>query len=123
MAQLFYSFPVVFDFMIRRTGYAQPLLCSRLDADFSRILCRSRRPSCQPRFDAHVTGTRIGHYKDGPVPVDLSAVTVAANVPDGSGGYTVISGTGTSTGTFSIPQRARRILPAAARPPLCVDAQ
>jgi hypothetical protein len=51
----------------------------------------------------NVSGTRIGHYKDGPVPVDLSAIPVAANVPNGSGGYTVISGTGTSAGTFTIP--------------------
>jgi len=49
-----------------------------------------------------VTGTEIVHYKNGPSPVDLSAVTVAAYVPNGSGGYNVISGTGTSAGTFSI---------------------
>ena len=50
-----------------------------------------------------VSGTRIIHYKDGPVPVDLSFLTVAANVPDGSGGYTVLPVTGTSAGTFTIP--------------------
>lgn len=50
-----------------------------------------------------VSGTRIIHYKDGPVPVDLSVIPVAANVPDGSGGYTVLPGTGTSSGTFTIP--------------------
>jgi len=49
-----------------------------------------------------VTGTEIVHYKNGPSPVDLSAVTVAAYVPNGSGGYNVISGTGTSAGTFTI---------------------
>lgn len=50
-----------------------------------------------------VSGTRIGHYKNGPVPVDLSTTTIAALVPNGSGGYNVIAGTGTSSGTFSIP--------------------
>lgn len=50
-----------------------------------------------------VTGTKIWHYKNGPLPVDLSAVTVAAYVPNGSGGYNVISGSGTKKGTFSIP--------------------
>jgi hypothetical protein len=48
-----------------------------------------------------VTGTRIGHYNNGPLPVDLSTMTVAAYVPSGSG-YTVITGTGTSSGTFTI---------------------
>jgi len=49
-----------------------------------------------------VTGTQIGHYKNGPKPTDLSVVTVAAYVPSGSG-YTMISGSGTSSGTFTIP--------------------
>jgi hypothetical protein len=53
-----------------------------------------------------VTGTDIGHYKNGPSPVDLSAVTVAAYVPNGSGGYNTISGSGTKNGTFSIPNVA-----------------
>ncbi len=48
-----------------------------------------------------VTGTRIGHYTNGAVPVDLSAMTIAAYIPSGSG-YTVITGTGTSSGTFTI---------------------
>jgi hypothetical protein len=50
----------------------------------------------------NVSGTQIGHYKDGPVPADLSATTIAAFVPDGSGGYVLITGTGTSDGTFAI---------------------
>ena len=50
-----------------------------------------------------VTGTEIGHYKNGPLPVDLSGVAVAAYVPNGSGGYNVISGSGTKKGTFTIP--------------------
>ncbi len=50
-----------------------------------------------------VTGTRIGHYKDGLVPVDLSIRTVEAFVPGVSGGYREIIGTGTSAGTFTIP--------------------
>ena len=49
-----------------------------------------------------VTGTDIAHYTNGPLPVDLSTVTVAAYVPNGSGGYHVISGSGTSSGTFTI---------------------
>jgi hypothetical protein len=50
-----------------------------------------------------VSGTRIVHYKDRPVPIDLSALTVAALVPNALGGYWTLPGTGTSTGTFSIP--------------------
>ncbi len=50
-----------------------------------------------------VTGTRIGHYKDGAVPVDLSVRTVAAFVPGVAGGYSVIAGSGTTAGTFTIP--------------------
>jgi hypothetical protein len=50
-----------------------------------------------------VTGTDIAHYTNGTVPVDLSAVKVAAYVPNGAGGYSVISGSGTSAGTFTIP--------------------
>lgn len=50
-----------------------------------------------------VSGTRIGHYKDGPVPIDLSTRTIAALVPNGVGSYWTISGTGTDAGTFSIP--------------------
>ena len=49
-----------------------------------------------------VTGTEIGHYKNGPLPVDLSTVTVAVYVPNGSGGYDVMPGSGTSAGTFTI---------------------
>jgi hypothetical protein len=37
------------------------------------------------------------------VPADLSAVTLAAWVPDGAGGYTRIPGIGAADGTFSIP--------------------
>jgi hypothetical protein len=50
-----------------------------------------------------VSGTRIGHYKDGPVPIDLSIRTIAALVPNGTGSYTTIPGTGTSAGTFTVP--------------------
>lgn len=49
-----------------------------------------------------VTGTQITHYKNGPSPVDLSKVIVAAYVPNSSGGYQVITGSGTSSGTFTI---------------------
>jgi hypothetical protein len=49
-----------------------------------------------------VSGTRIGHYKDGAVPVDLSTRTIAAFVPGVAGGYNVVTGTGTTAGTFSI---------------------
>lgn len=48
-----------------------------------------------------VTGTQIGHFKNGPLPTDLSTATVAAYVPNGNG-YTVISGSGTNKGTFTI---------------------
>jgi len=48
-----------------------------------------------------VTGHRIGHYKDGPVPLDLSIRTVAAYIPTG-GTYSEIDGVGNSDGTFSI---------------------
>jgi len=50
-----------------------------------------------------VSGHRIAHYKDGPVPVDLSIRVIAAYVPNGTGGYDEIVGTGTSAGTFTIP--------------------
>jgi hypothetical protein len=50
-----------------------------------------------------VTGTDIGHYSNGTLPVDLSKITIAAYAPNGAGGYNVISGTGTSAGTFTIP--------------------
>ncbi len=36
------------------------------------------------------------------VPSDLSSMIPVALIPDGSGGYTTITGTGTSTGTFEI---------------------
>ena len=49
-----------------------------------------------------VSGTEIVHFKNGQVPVDLSTTTIAALVPNGSGGYNVLAGTGTSSGTFSI---------------------
>jgi len=49
-----------------------------------------------------VSGHQIVHYKDAAVPVDLSTVPIAAYVPNGSS-YTVITGTGTSNGTFTIP--------------------
>ncbi len=58
--------------------------------------------SFNPPSTRTVSGTRIGHFKNGPVPVDLSTTTIAALVPNGSGGYTVLAGTGTSSGTFSI---------------------
>jgi len=50
-----------------------------------------------------VSGTEIVHYKNGPLPTDLSTATVGAFVPNGAGGYTFLAGTGTSSGTFSIP--------------------
>ncbi len=50
-----------------------------------------------------VTGTEVTHYNNGVVPTDLSAVTVAANVLNGAGGYNVITGTGTRAGRFTIP--------------------
>jgi hypothetical protein len=56
-----------------------------------------------------VSGTQIGHYKDGPVPVDLSVVQVAAYVPNGSRGYNLITGSGTSSGTFTIPNVPMRL--------------
>ncbi|MBZ5574487.1 MAG: hypothetical protein LAO09_21735 [Acidobacteriia bacterium] len=59
--------------------------------------------SFNPVATRTVSGTQIGHYKNGPVPVDLSVVQVAAYAPNGSGGYNVISGSGTSDGTFTIP--------------------
>lgn len=50
-----------------------------------------------------VSGTSIHHFLKGlTVPDDLSVLPVAAYVPNGSGGYNVIAGTGTSTGTFTI---------------------
>jgi hypothetical protein len=61
------------------------------------------KQSFQPPSTRTVSGTRIGHFKNGPVPVDLSTTTIAALVPNGSGGYNVLPGTGTSSGTFSIP--------------------
>jgi hypothetical protein len=59
--------------------------------------------SFNPPSTRTVSGTRIGHFKNGPVPVDLSTTTIAALVPNGSGGYNVLPGTGTSSGKFSIP--------------------
>jgi len=50
-----------------------------------------------------VSGHEIVHYKNTSVPVDLSSSPIAALVPNGTGGYNQIAGTGTSTGTFSIP--------------------
>jgi hypothetical protein len=56
-----------------------------------------------PASTRTVSGTRIGHYKDGPVPIDLSTRTIAALVPNGVGSYWTVPGTGTVAGTFSIP--------------------
>jgi hypothetical protein len=50
-----------------------------------------------------VSGTEIGHYKNGPAPVDLSVTAIAVFSPNGSGGYTFLPGSGTSSGKFSIP--------------------
>jgi hypothetical protein len=58
--------------------------------------------SFQPPSTRTVSGTEIVHFKNGPVPVDLSTTTIAALVPNGTG-YNVLAGTGTSSGTFSIP--------------------
>src|ERR1022692_209646 len=49
-----------------------------------------------------VSGTEIGHYKNGPLPPDLSTTTIGAFVPNGAGGYTFLAGSGTSSGTFTI---------------------
>jgi hypothetical protein len=49
-----------------------------------------------------VSGTEIGHYTNGTLPVDLSTATVAAFSPKG-GGYTRVACIGTSSGTFTIP--------------------
>jgi hypothetical protein len=52
-----------------------------------------------------VSGTEINHFLAGAtIPVDLSTQIVAAYAPNGSGGYNVIAGTGTSTGTFTVNQ-------------------
>jgi hypothetical protein len=56
-----------------------------------------------PTSTRTVSGTRIVTYKNGPVPVDLSTTTIAVLVPNGSGGYSALTGTGTSSGTFTIP--------------------
>jgi hypothetical protein len=56
-----------------------------------------------PTSTRTVSGTEIVLYKNGHVPVDLSTTTIAALVPNGSGGYSALAGTGTSSGTFSIP--------------------
>jgi len=61
---------------------------------------RTNQSSNSPSL-RNVSGTEIVHYKDGPVPVDLSTTTIAALIPNGSS-YTVISGSGTSSGNFSI---------------------
>src|SRR5271169_4187839 len=49
-----------------------------------------------------VSGTEIGHYKNGTLPTDLSTATIGAFVPNGAGGYTFLPGSGTSSGTFTI---------------------
>jgi len=54
-----------------------------------------------PLYTRTISGHRIGHYTDGPVPVDLSVRTVAAYFPY-KGTYNEIVGTGTSSGTFTI---------------------
>jgi hypothetical protein len=61
------------------------------------------KQSFQPPSTRTVSGSEIVHFKNGPVPVDLSTTTIAALVPNGSGGYNVLAGTGTSGGAFSIP--------------------
>jgi hypothetical protein len=50
-----------------------------------------------------VSGAEIGHYKNGPLPTDLSTTTIGAFAPNGAGGYTFLPGSGTSRGTFAIP--------------------
>jgi len=50
-----------------------------------------------------VSGTQIGHYKNGPLPTDLSTTAIGAFAPNGAGGYTFLPGSGTSSGTFTIP--------------------
>jgi hypothetical protein len=61
------------------------------------------KQSFQPPSTRTVSGTEIVHFKSGPVPVDLSTTTIAALVPNESGGYKVLTGNGTSSGTFTIP--------------------
>jgi len=49
---------------------------------------------------------QVYHSLDGvvtTVPSDLSALTIAAHVPNGTGGFQTYAGTGTATGTFWIP--------------------
>ena len=54
-------------------------------------------------FTRTVTGTEIGHYLNGPLPTDLSTVTVGAYVFfPGKSRYAFLPGTGTSSGTFTI---------------------
>jgi len=55
-----------------------------------------------PASTRTVTGTEIVNYKNGSVAVDLSATAINAYIPSGSG-YTTLPGTGTSSGTFTIP--------------------
>jgi len=59
--------------------------------------------SSNPASTRTVSGHRIVQYKDGPVPVDLSIRVIAAYIPNGTGGYDEIVGTGTAQGTFTIP--------------------
>jgi hypothetical protein len=59
-------------------------------------------PSVSSPSARTVSGTQIGHYKNGPIPTDLSTTTIGAFVPHGTGGYTFLAGSGTSSGTFSI---------------------
>jgi len=59
--------------------------------------------SLTPPSTRTVSGTEIGHYTNGTLPVDLSTSTVGAFAPNGAGGYTFLPGSGTSSGTFSIP--------------------
>jgi hypothetical protein len=58
--------------------------------------------SFSPPSTRTVSGTEIGRYKNGPVPVDLSTTTIGAFTPNGAGGYTFLTGSGTSGGTFTI---------------------
>lgn len=67
----------------------------------------AQEPKAEPERSSATTrtvsGHEIVHYRNTAVPVDLSGGPIAALVPDGTGGYNQIAGSGTSAGTFSIP--------------------
>jgi len=78
-------------------------LCFGLAAILIAVASCAAATNFNPPSTRTVSGTRIIHFKNGLVKVDLSTTTIAALVPNGSGGYNLLPGTGTSSGTFSIP--------------------